>query len=213
MDNIPSSKDAPLEKLFSITGALSAVLLILASLIFGMYDYLPPAEELLAFIDVNPLRVQVAGYIGTLSAFFLIWFSGHFYSKLREEEGSLGRRSIVVLAGGICSAMALAVAYAAIITAGARGGVEGGISPVEAVILYDFYGHMIGNIFPTGLAVFIGGTAIVFQRTDMIPARVRWLTGLIAVGLLTPVGYLMIAPAILWLAGLSIWLSGKGLAG
>lgn len=213
MKNMQTLTDARLEKFASITGALSIVLLILASLIFGMYDYLPPAEKLLAFINVNSLRIQIAGYIGTLSAFFLLWFSAYFYSKIREKEHGSSQLAIVTLAGGICSAVVLAVAYAAIISAGARGGAAGGISSTEVVIFYDFYSHMIGNIFPVGLAVFIGGTVIVSLRMEIMPTRVNWLSGLIAIGLLTPFGYLIIAPAVLWLLWLSVWLSGGKLAG
>ncbi len=204
--------ESRLEKLAPLTGTVSALLLMVGAGTFGVYEYLPSGEKLQAIFGQNPTRVYLAGYIGTLSAFFLLWFAGSLYSALREREGGAGRLSTVAFGGGVASAVTLAAGFSAVIAAGARAGTLGGISPVEAVTLYDFYGQVLGGMFAITLAVFIGASAVVSLRTGMFRAWVGWASVLIAIGLLTPIAYLVLALALVWLLGVSVWLYQRGVA-
>jgi hypothetical protein len=110
----------------------------------------------------------------------------------------------------VASGVALAVGYTAMVAAGARAGAPGGISPVGAVTLYDFYGQVLGQMFATTLAVFIGASAVVSLRTGMFRAWFGWVSALIAFGLLTPIAYIILALALVWLLVVSIWLFRRG---
>lgn len=198
--------ESRLEKLAPLTGALSAVLLMAGAAMFGVYDYLPLGDRLQTIFSENPTKVSLAGYVGSISAFFLMWFAGSLYKALREQEGNAGRLSTVAFGGGVASGIALAIGFSALIASGARAGAEGGISSVEAVTLYDFYGQLLGQMFAITMAVFIAASAVVSLRTGLTKAWFGWASLLIAFGLLTPIAYVVLAFALVWLLGVSIWL-------
>ena len=203
-------KNSGLKRLSSLTGALSAVLMISGALMFGVFDYLPSADRLQVIFGENPVRVSSAGYIYTLSAFFLIWFAGNLYHVLHKREGKADQFAITAFGGGLGSGIALLAGCSTIIAAGARAGVPDRISSAEAITFYDFYSHILGQMFAITLAVFIGSSGIVFMRTGLFPAWVGWLSVIIAFGLLTPVGYMVITLSFLWLLCISVWLYIRG---
>jgi hypothetical protein len=91
-----------------------------------------------------------------------------------------------------------------------RAGAEGGISPIGAVTLFDFWGQVMGQMFGFGLAVLIAATAVVSLRSDAFPAWFGWASVVRAFGLLTPIAYIMLAFAMIWLVVVSIWLYIRG---
>ena len=72
--------------------------------------------------------------------------------------------------------------------------------------MYDFWAQLSGQLFSIFMAVFIGATAVVSLRSGLFPAWFGWLSILVAVGLLTPFAYAMLAFAVGWLFVVSIWL-------
>ena len=197
-------KTSLLGKFTSLTGLISVVLLVGGNLIFSVYDYLPSAERLVEVFNENPLVAQVSGYVVTLAAFFMIWFAGGFYKVLRKQEGESPLFSVIAFSGGVGSGLALLIGYSAIITAGARAATGGGISSGEAVTLYDFYSHIMGQMFPVTFALFMGASAVVSLRSGLFPAWLGWVSLVIALGLLTPIGYIVIILALLWLLIMSL---------
>ena len=69
-------KKSFLEKFTPLTGLLSVALLLAGSFTWGVYEYLPSAEKLGEILNNDPVAALLGGYIATLSAFFMIWFSG-----------------------------------------------------------------------------------------------------------------------------------------
>ncbi len=202
-----------LERLAPLTGAAALVLFSIGAALLGIYDYLPGAERLQEVLSENATNVFAGGYIGSVSAFFMIWFSGSVFSALRKVEGGNGRLSSVALGGGVTAGAALALGFSAILASGARAGAEGGITPIEAVTMYDLYGQVLGSMFAIAMAVFIGATAVVLLRTLIFPRWFGWVSALIAVGLLTPVAYAVLALVLVWLLVVSIWLYRRGSTG
>ena len=124
--------------------------------------------------------------------------------------GGTGRLSMVAFGGGVASAVAIGTAFTSILPAGLRAGTPGGITPEGAVTMFDFWSQVAGQMFAISLAVFIGATAVVSIRTATFPAWFDWVSWLVAFGLLTPVAYIVLALAVLWLLVVSIWLYVKG---
>ena len=203
-------KDSRLEKLAPLTGVIALVLFSIGAALLGIYEYLPSGDRLKEILGDNATNVFAGGYIGSLSAFFLIWFAGSVFNSLSEREGGTGRLSMVAFGGGVGSGVALAIGFSAILASGARAGAEGGITPVEAVTMYDLYSQVLGQGFAITMAVFIGATAAVSLRTLMFPKWFGWVSALIAFGLLTPFGYAVLAFVLLWLLVVSIWLYRRG---
>jgi hypothetical protein len=199
-------KESSLEKFAPLTGVLSAVLLMAGAGIFGVYEYLPSGDKLQGIFNQNPTRVTIAGYIGTLSAFFLMWFAASLYKTLRQREDNAGRLSMLAFGGGTASGIALAIGFSALIASGARAGAEGGISSVEALTLYDLYGQVLGQMFAVTMAVFIAASGVVSLRMRLTRAWFGWVSVVVAIGLLTPIAYIVLALVLVWLIGVSIWL-------
>ena len=162
--------ESRLERLAPLTGAISGIFLILGSVMIGIYDWLPPAEKIVDFINRNAGRVSFGGYLGALGGIFLIWFTGSVYSALSEHEGGTGRISMVAFGGGVAAAVSLAAGFAAFIAAGVRGEAVGGIGIAEAITFYDFWGIIMWVASMLSFAVLIGATAVVSLRAALFPA-------------------------------------------
>ncbi len=195
-----------LEKLSPLTGVVAVILIAVGAGLFGIYEYLPPAEVLRDHFLENDTIVYVSGYLGTLSAFFFIWFAGSLFITLRASEGAAGQFSMLSFGGGLASGVALAAGFSYMAASGARAGAAGGISLEEAVTLYDAYGQILGGMLAITLAVFIGAAAVVFLRAKLFPNWFGWASVLIAIGLLTPIAYIILAFALIWLLVVSVWL-------
>jgi len=201
-----------LEKLAPLTGVVAVVLMIIGAALIGALVWLPSADRAVEIFSDNPIRVSAGGFAGSISAIFMIWFAGSVYSALREREGGTGRLSMVAFGGGVSSGVVLAAGFSFVMVSGARAGAEGGISPAEAVTLYDLYSAILGQMLAITMAVFIGATAVVSLRTKMLPAWSGWASALIAFGLFTPIAYIVLALALVWLVVLSIWLYRRGVS-
>ncbi|MFQ5943637.1 MAG: hypothetical protein ACE5JF_08800, partial [Anaerolineales bacterium] len=94
----------------------------------------------------------------------------------------------------------------------ARAGAAGGLSPIAAVISFDLYGALLGNLAAFTFAVFIGATALVWLRTSRSPRWTGWASAVLGLGLLSPIGYFFAALAMVWLIGVSISLYRRGSA-
>ncbi len=195
---------------FSLLSGVVAVLLLLAgSALIGIYDYLPPAEEIADYITDNDARVQGGGYLGSIAAVFLLWFSGSVRSALATREGGTGRLSNIAFGGGIGASIAVALGFSAIIAAGSRAGADGGITAIGAITFHDLWGQFLGYANGLMLAVFVAATSIVSLGTNIFPKWFSWLSLLLAIGLITPLNYIFLYGGVAWLFVVSVWLFVK----
>jgi hypothetical protein len=193
-----------------LTGLVFVALLVLGTALVGAYDYLPPADEIVDLLSNNSLRVSAGGYFGGISAFFLIWFAGSVRSALRQHEGGTERLTSLAFGGGVASGVAVATVFAIMLIAAQRAGAPGGIGTDGAVASYDLWSGLGGLVIPVTFAVFVGATAVASLRTGVFPAWLGWLSTVLALGLLSPVGYLFAVLALAWVAAVSIWLYARG---
>lgn len=194
-----------------LTGALSVILFAVGSAVVGIYDFLPPADRVADYFTANSTRVNIGAYLGALGAFFLIWFAGSLRSALREREGARGRLSAVAFGGGVAAAVALAASFTVLSMAAARAGAKGGgIGAQEALVLYDLSTGLSGLMLPISLAVLVGASGVVSLRAAIFPAWFGWVSVLIALGSLSPVGYFAQILAVLWVLVVSLWLYVRG---
>lgn len=196
--------ESRLAKLAPLSGAGFVLLLIIATGILGVYDYLPTAERLMEVFTGNEMKTMLVGYIGMISAGLLMWFAGSVYTAFNNFEGSSKRLSITAFGGCLASAISLGIGFSGLVATGARLGAEGGITPAGVVTLYDLYGTIIGNWAAFAFAVLVGAAGIIALRTGMYPKWFGWVSILIAIGLITPFGYAVMALVMVWLVGVSI---------
>lgn len=199
-----------LERLAPLTGLVAVILLLVGTVLIGLYDFLPPADKIANHLNANPGRAATGGYLGTISAFFLIWFAGSVRAVLRQQEGENGWVSEVAFGGGIAGGVIAILLFTSIGSTALRAGAEGGITPIGAITQYDFWSQLGGLAYPVTMAVFIGATAVVSLRTSLFPNWFGWASALIALGLLTPFSYIIISLAMIWVFVVSIWLYARG---
>jgi hypothetical protein len=202
--------NARFEKLAPLSGAASVLVMIIGTGMLGVYDYLPIGDRLVEIFSGNSTKVITIGYLGFFSAILLMWFAGSIYDALHEREGGYGRLSMVAFGGCVASGLALGIGFSALFAMGARVGGVGGISPTEAVTLYDLYGTILGQMVAFTFAVLIGSTGTVSLRTEIFPNWFGWASVLIALGLISPIGYFVLFLALVWLFGVSISLYRRG---
>jgi hypothetical protein len=193
-----------------LAGLVFVVLIILGTVLVGSFDYLPPADEIVDLLSNNSLRVSAGGYFGGISAFFLIWFAGSVRSALREREGGTERLTSLAFGGGVASGVSVATVFAIMLIAAQRAGAPGGIGTDGAVALFDLWSGLGGLVIPVAFAVFVGATAVATLRTAVLPAWFGWLSAVVALGLLSPVGYLFAVLALAWVVVVSLWLYARG---
>jgi hypothetical protein len=195
-----------IEKIAPLTGAGSVLTLIVGAGLLGVYDYLPSSDRLADIFSSKSTTVIVVGYLGLFSAALLLWFAGSVYSALIVHEGDKGRLSMIAFGGGVSSSIAIGAGFSAILAIGARAGATDGLGTAQAVTLYDFYGTILGQMAAFTFAVLIGATGALSLRTGVFPTWFGWASVVIAIGLITPIGYFVLAFTLIWLMGVSVTL-------
>jgi hypothetical protein len=207
MDNTRSGKLGPL------SGVVFVVLVVAATVLINLYDYLPEANSLTTQMAGRASQIALGGYLGVIGSFFLVWFTGSVYGRLREVEGGAGRLATLAFGGGALAGVLSALSFVLVMVAGQRAGTPGGLDPVAAVTLYDAWGAIMGSAMPVMMAVLVGATAGVALQKGAFPAWFGWVSAIIAVGLVSPISYIVIGLGIAWIVVVSIWLTVRGTRG
>lgn len=192
------------KRLAFLTGGVFAVLAVVAAVLVNEYRYLPSSAEIQALFTDNPARLQAAGYVGALAAAFLLWFAGRQSSALRRYEGGSGHFSSVALVAGTAAGAMVALAFTILIGGAARGGADGGIDASTATALYDIYANIFGVALPIAFGVFIAAVTVVTTKAKMWPAWLTWISVLLVIGSLSPLGWFFVGIDLLWFVVVSI---------
>ena len=168
-------------------------------------SFLPAGPEILEFYEDNSSRVMTSGYLFSVSAFFLMVFVGSVWASLRDAEGGSSVFSIVALGGGISGSTLAVTQGALMLITGERAGAEVGLAPNSAA-LYDISAALLGNAYPITLAALIGGFGVVSAMTKAYPRWLTWSSLVLAVGLLSPVNWVLFFLAYVWIAVVSVLL-------
>lgn len=202
--------ESRLERLSPLSGAAAVLIMVAGILLFNFYEFLPSAENVSDFMNSNAALVYTGGYIASLSVFFLIWFAGSVRSVLIKHERGAGSLSNTAFGGAVAAAVVLGISFIGIFASGLRAGTPGGLTPIGAITMYDFWTQLTGQLFGIFMAVFISAASVVSLRTGLFPTWFGWTSLIIAFGLLTPFAYAVLGFAILWLLVVSLWLYIKG---
>ncbi len=189
-----------------LTGLVALVLMIVGAVMINSYEYLKPPDEIVDKLEDDATLIQVASYLGVVSAFFLVWFAGSVRTWLRSAEGDPGRLSAVAFGGGVAGGACLLVGYGALAAAAARAGSDGGTSESLATALWDLNTTLLGTALPIALAVLVGAATVVAFRTSAMKRWQTWTSAVVALGLLSPVNWIFVAIGMLWVGVISIWL-------
>ena len=188
----------------ALSGAAAVVLAVLAAVLFNFYDYLPAGEEVAEHLTDNATTIQIAGYVGVIAAFLMLWFAGTVKDAMRPRDGE-GRLTTIAVGGAITAAAGLALVFGLMIAAAARAGSEGGISAVEAVTIYDAYGTLFVTLIGVGTAGIVLAFSLLGLRGRFVARWLGWLGIIVAIGSISPLGYVFAGVALVYVLGISIW--------
>lgn len=190
-----------------LSGLLFTVLLVARFIVDPNTDFMPPETDVVAYLQEGPIQVMTGAYLGLLAAAALLWFSGSVYHSLREGDRDEARLAVLALGGGVTAAALFTVASVALIAAAERVFIAGSIELGAAAALFDVSGIAVGNGAAIGLAVMIAAWGMATIRDN---SRPRWHGGislLLALGLLSPYAWAVLAAALIWtsIVGISLY--------
>lgn len=195
---------SPWERAAPLTGIISVLLILAGAFLTGVVlEYPPPLDSVLELLS-RSRRVETGAYLSAAGGAFLIWFSGSVRTWLRGMEGAPGRLAAVAFGGGVAAAASLWVGFAVLASAAVRA--REGINGDVALALYDVYGSVTGLSVALGLGVMVGASAVVAYRSRGLRPWAVWVSGLLAVGLLSPLSWAFVAVGLVWVAVVSVWL-------
>ena len=191
-----------------LSGVLFGVLLIASYLVDPNTDFMPPPAEIVSHIQDGPLSVMLGAYLRMLAAAALVWFAGSLHRSI-ERLGD-GRLALLAFGGGVMAASLLTTGAAATVAAAERMMVTDSIDPGAAAALLDLAGIAVGNAAPIGFAILIGAAGIAISS---VRERISWVgvvSIVIALGLLSPYGWVLLAAILVWVPAAGIWLYRSG---
>lgn len=187
-----------------LSGVLFGVLLIASYLVDPNTDFMPPPGEIVSHIQEGPMSVMLGAYLRMLAAAALVWFAASLNQSIKRLGD--GRLALLALGGGVMAASLMAIGSAATVAAAERMVVTDSIDPGAAAALFDLAGIAVGNAAPIGFAILIGAAGIAISKAREKNPWVGWVSIVIALGLLSPYGWLLLAAVVVWIPGAGIWL-------
>jgi hypothetical protein len=194
-------------KVAPLSGALFGILLVASYVVDANTDFMPPEDEVVAYLADGPVAIMASAYLRLLAAAALVWFGGSLHRWLRGSDDDKGRLSILAMAGATLASALIAVGAMATVAASERMWTTGSIDPGTAAALFDVAGIAIGNGAPLGLAVMIGASGITALRSGLLPGWAGWGSVALGAALLSPYAWIVVALVIVWVpaAGLRIY--------
>ena len=142
--------------------------------------------EILANYKHHDGKILAGTVIWLIGTALFVWWLGHFRNRLLAAEGPAGRLTAVAFAGGIATAVMLAL--------GPGGDAAGALGKDDVDASASLALHNIGTAFFFGaeylLPVMLVATAVIALRTGVLPKWLAWVTLVIALVLfIGPIGW------------------------
>jgi hypothetical protein len=202
------------ERFAPLTGV---VFFVLIAIVFILDNNTPNADDstssVVTYWTDHSGKATIAGLVGAFAVIFLLWFAGSLRGALRRAEGAEGRLSALAFAGLVV-----------VSTAGAIGSNLDFILGTESDDLHsghaDFVIQTLSALdadfffpFVAGLAVTMFATAFCAFRFGALPRWLAWVSLVIGIVLVTPLGFIGFLAAIIWVLVVSIVLYLHGREG
>jgi hypothetical protein len=187
-----------------LTGVLFVIFAVAAFIVGGDTPDLDDSpQEVLDFYRDNDSEQQFAAALLAWASLAFLFFLGVLRSVLQAAEGGVSRLSAVAFGGGLI--MAVGMLSFAGFTFALGDASDDGLTPQAAQALHvlntDFF-------FPVavGLGALMIATGIILIRSGALPAWLGWITLLIGVAAITPIGFFAFLLFGLWTLVVSVML-------
>lgn len=175
------------ERLTPLAGVLAVVGWVLGMIVIGDLSSKDKGPEILAYYKAHDGRILLGGVIWLIGTALFLWFLGSLRSRLLAAEGPEGRLTAVAFAGGVATAICLALL--------AGPDMSGAISNDDLDSSAALALHNVVGTFFIGAEylcpVLLAATALIALRTGaLLPRWLVWITFLVAlVMLIAPIGW------------------------
>jgi hypothetical protein len=190
-----------------LTGVLFVVLVVAAFIIGGESpDIDDSPQEILDFYRDNDSDQVWAGALLAWGTLAFLFFLGVLRSALQAAEGGVARLSAVAFGGGLVLALGM-LSFAGFTFV--LGDAADDLTPEAAQAL-----HLLNSdfFFPVaiGLGALMISTAIIAIRSKVLPGWLAWITLLIGIAAITPIGFFAFLVFGLWtlVVSLLLWRAG-----
>ena len=187
-----------------LTGAAAVVLWVVGVLAGGDKTNKDKGVDILAAVRDNSNQILLSGFLFLLGTALFIWFLGTLRNRLLAAEGEPGRLAATAFAGGVATAVCLALFPGPDMAAAIN---KDDLDPSAASAM-----HKLGDAFFIGAEylapVLLVATALAALRFGVLPRWLAWVSLVIALVLLIgPIGWAALIFAFpLWVAVVSILL-------
>lgn len=174
------------ERYAPLAGVLAVVGWVVGLLVVGDISSKDKGNELLAYYQAHDSRILAGGLIWLIGTALFVWFLGSLRSRLLAAEGPEARLTSLAFAGGVATAICLALQVGADM-AGALSEEDLDGSAARAI-------RSVSDAFFIGaeflLPVMMTAVGLLALRTAVFPRWLGWLSLLIALVLLiAPIGW------------------------
>ncbi|MGB8362555.1 MAG: hypothetical protein WCE80_14250 [Acidimicrobiia bacterium] len=192
------------ERVAPLSGLGFVVLFATGVVIMGYYDFMPEPGQVVSFYSESPARLMTGAYVGMLGSVFLLWFAGSLRRSIRSRADGTERLAVIAFGGTVFAAVMVVLGLVAISYPAERVMIHGSIDPGAAIALFDLSSGLLGSALAIGLAAAVGGYGLAQLRDAKTPAWLAWVNLVLALGLVSPVNWAVIALGILWLPVVSV---------
>lgn len=194
---------------FLLSGILFVVLTVYIGIPKGELVYLPESEAVSTFYKNRADLFYIQGYLGVLSGLFLLIFVNSICGLLKELGPQLGMWPNMAFSGGVTASTLALAGYSIQQPLADRANTVSGINPETAVVMHDILSILTYHALPVAFALFVGATGIVLIRTKLLPTWFGWVSVILALGLASPLMYLVMTGGLIWTIVVSVWLFAR----
>jgi hypothetical protein len=175
------------ERYTPLAGVLAVVGWVLGMIVIGDISGKDKGPEILAYYKAHDGRIILGGIIWLIGTALFLWFLGSLRSRLLAAEGPEGRLTSVAFAGGVATAICLALLVGPDISGALS---EDDLDASAALAIHNIVGaFFVGAEYLC--PVLLAATALIALRTGaLLPRWLVWITLLVAlVMLIAPIGW------------------------
>ncbi len=178
--------------------------------VFILDNNTPDANDstasVVAYWTSHHSRAVIAGLLGALAVAFLIWFASSLRSSMMRFEGGTGRLSLLAFAGVLLVAFGGAIGSSLDFVLGdASVDLHNGHADFVIQTLSALDGDFFLP-FIVGFLILMVASATLAFRHGALPKWLGWVSVVIAISLVTPVGFIGFLASLVWILVVSILL-------
>ncbi len=194
-------RSSGLQRYAPLTG-IAFFAFLLASFIVGgdTPDVDDSTEDVVAFWADNDSASIASAVLGAYAVVFYLWFAGSLRSAINVAEGAPGRLASIAFGGAVVYATGGAIVSAFQLALGdIAGDVPDEVVQTLSVIYADFFFP-----FAIGNAIVTMATGLASLRYGLLPRWLGWVSILIAVVSVTPIGFVGFLAGVIWVIVVSV---------